>query len=132
METNFWRAVAFASSKSHPKCHRKKASMGALHWNATHLEIISQKFSVLGLYFPSECESISHPIVSDSLQLHGTVACQAPLSMEFSRQEYWSGCHFLLQRIFPTQGVNPGLPHCRQRLYYLSYQGSLVLADANY
>jgi len=26
-----------------------------------------------------------------------TVACQAPLSMGFSRQEYWSGCHFLLQ-----------------------------------
>ena len=31
-------------------------------------------------------------------------ACQAPLSMEFSRQEYWSGCHFLLQGTFPTQG----------------------------
>ena len=26
------------------------------------------------------------------------------------------GCHFLLQRIFPTQGSNPGLPHCRQTL----------------
>ena len=24
------------------------------------------------------------------------------------------GCHFLLQRIFPTQGSNPGLPHCKQ------------------
>ncbi|KAB0388241.1 hypothetical protein FD755_003197 [Muntiacus reevesi] len=32
------------------------------------------------------------------------------------------GCHFLLQRIFPTQGSNPGLPHCRQMLYRLSYQ----------
>ena len=26
------------------------------------------------------------------------------------------GCHFLLQRIFPTHGSNPGLPHCRQTL----------------
>ena len=26
------------------------------------------------------------------------------------------GCHFLLQGIFPTQGLNPGLPHCRQTL----------------
>ena len=34
------------------------------------------------------------------------------------------GCHFLLQGIFPTQGLNPGLPHCRQKLYCLSYQGS--------
>ena len=30
----------------------------------------------------------------------------------------------LLQGIFPTQGSNPGLPHCRQILYQLSYQGS--------
>ena len=36
-----------------------------------------------------------------------TVACQAPPSMEFSRQEYWSG-YSLLQGIFPTQGLNPG------------------------
>ena len=33
-------------------------------------------------------------------------------------------CHFLLQGIFPTQGLNPGLPHCRQTLYRLSHQGS--------
>ena len=30
------------------------------------------------------------------------------------------GCHTLLQGIFPTQGSNPGLPHCRQILYHLS------------
>ena len=35
-----------------------------------------------------------------------TVAHQAPLSMGFSRQEYWSGCHSLLQGIFLTQGSN--------------------------
>ena len=34
------------------------------------------------------------------------------------------GCHFLLQRIFPTQRSNPGLLHYRQMLYCLSYQGS--------
>ena len=33
-------------------------------------------------------------------------------------------CHALLQGIFPTQGSNPGLPHCRQILYHLSHQGS--------
>ena len=33
------------------------------------------------------------------------------------------GCHFLLQGIFPTQGSNLGLPHCRQTLYRLSRQG---------
>ena len=30
----------------------------------------------------------------------------------------------LLQGIFPTQGPNPGLPHCRRILYQLSHQGS--------
>ena len=33
------------------------------------------------------------------------------------------GCHFLLQGIFPTQGWNLGLLHCRQTLYWLSYKG---------
>ena len=34
------------------------------------------------------------------------------------------GCHFLLQTVFPTQGWNPGLQHCRQTIYSLSHQGS--------
>ena len=45
-----------------------------------------------------------------------TVACPAPPSMGFSRQEYWMGCHFLLQGIFPTQGSNSGLSRCGQTL----------------
>ena len=36
------------------------------------------------------------------------------------------GCHPLLQGIFPTQGRNLGLLHCRQILYRLSYQGSPI------
>ena len=34
------------------------------------------------------------------------------------------GCHAFLQGIFPTQGSNPDLPHCRQILYQLSFKGS--------
>ena len=33
------------------------------------------------------------------------------------------GCHFLLQEIFLTKGLNPGLPHCRQTLSRLGHQG---------
>ena len=40
-----------------------------------------------------------------------TVAHQVPLSMEFFRQDYWRGCHFLLQGIFPTQRSNLHLLH---------------------
>ena len=53
-----------------------------------------------------------------------TRAHQAPLSTEPSRQESWSGLPFLLQGIFPTQGLNPGLLHCRQILYHMNHQGS--------
>ena len=51
------------------------------------------------------------------------IARQAPLSMGFSRQENWSGFPSLLQGIFPTEGLNLGLLHCRQILYHLSQQG---------
>ena len=38
-----------------------------------------------------------------------------------SGQNIGVGCHYTLQGIFPTQGLNPGLPHCRQILYCLSH-----------
>ena len=47
-----------------------------------------------------------------------------PLSMGFSRQEYWSGLPFPSPGDVPTQGLNPGLLGCRQTLHCLSHQGS--------
>ena len=44
--------------------------------------------------------------------------------MEFSRPEYWSGQPFHSPGDLPTQGSNPGLPHCRRILYPLSHKGS--------
>ena len=55
-----------------------------------------------------------------------TVAYQVPPSMGFSRQNTGVGCCFLLQGIFPTQGLNLGLLHCRQTLYCPSHQGSPI------
>ena len=46
-----------------------------------------------------------------------TVAHQAPLCMGLSSKNTGMGCHDLLQGIFPTQGLNPGLLQCRQTLY---------------
>ena len=39
------------------------------------------------------------------------------------------GYHVLLQGIFATQGLNPGLLHCSQIVYYLSHQGSLRILE---
>ena len=53
-----------------------------------------------------------------------TISYQAPPSMKFSRQEYWSGLPFPSPGDLPNQGLNPDLPHCRETLYRLSYQRS--------
>ena len=65
---------------------------------------------------------LSHSVVSDFVT-PWTAPRQAPLSMGFSRKDTKVGCHSLLQGIFPTQGSNPGLPHCRQILYRQSHHG---------
>ena len=53
-----------------------------------------------------------------------TAAYQAPLSMWFSRQEYWSGLPFPSPADLPHPGIKPRLLHWRQILYCLSHQGS--------
>ena len=53
------------------------------------------------------------------------VACPKLLCpWDFQGKSTGVGCHFLLQGIFPTQGSNPGVSHCRQTAYHLSHQGS--------
>ena len=64
-------------------------------------------------------ESESHSVMSDSLGPHGLYS-----PWNSPGENTGMGSHSLLQRIFPTQGLNPGLPHCRWILYQLSHQGS--------
>ena len=52
------------------------------------------------------------------------VSCQAPLSMEFSRQEYWSGLPFPAPGDLLDPGIEPGSLALQQILYCLSHQGS--------
>ena len=67
---------------------------------------------------------LSCSVMSDSLRPRGLQLTRVLCPRGFSRQEYGVGCHALLQGIFPTQGSNPGLMHCRQILYLLSHQES--------
>ena len=48
----------------------------------------------------------SRSVMSNSLRPH-RLACQAPLSMEFSRQEYWSGLPFPSPGVLPYPGIKP-------------------------
>ena len=67
-----------------------------------------------------ESESKSHSVMSDPLQPHGLYS---PWNSPGQNTEV--GSHSLFQGIFPTQGLNPGLPYCRRIFFYhLSHQGS--------
>ena len=68
--------------------------------------------------------SVSHSVVSDSLQPHRLGLARPFCPWSSPGKSTRVGCHFLLQGIFLTQGLNPGLLHCRQTLYHLSHQGS--------
>ena len=56
-----------------------------------------------------------------------TVAYQAPQSMGFSSKSTGVGCHFRLQGIFTTQRLNLGLPYCRQMLYRLGQDPTIIV-----
>ena len=76
--------------------------------------------------------SVICSVVSDSLQHHGPyVACQAPPSMEFSRQEYWCGLTFPSLGDLPDPGIKPSLLHCRQILYGLIQRGINIICLPN-
>ena len=53
---------------------------------------------------------LSHSVVSDSFVIPWTVAHQAPLSIEFSRQEYWNGLPFHTSGDLADPGIEPGSP----------------------
>ena len=68
----------------------------------------------------------SRSVVSNSLRPHKLQRSRLLCPWDFPGNSTGVDCHFLLQGIFPTQGSNPGLPHCRQTLYHLSHQGSIT------
>ena len=88
------------------------------NWLIIRSVLMSIKIPVLHSQFESENESRS--VVSDSLLWHGLYSpWNSPV------QNTGVGSLSLLQAIYPTQGSNPGLRHCRQILYPLSHKGSL-------
>ena len=64
---------------------------------------------------------VSLLVVSDCLQPYGLWPARLLCPWNSPGKNTGVGCHDLLQKIFLTQGLNPGLLHCRQILYHLSY-----------
>ena len=84
--------------------HTSKVLFRLLHFHKEKIVLVAQ--SCPTFCYPMDC------------------SLPAPLSMNSPGKHTEVGCHYLLQGIFLTQGSNPGLLHCRQILYHLSYQGS--------
>ena len=102
----YWSGLPFPSPGNLPDPVIKPVSP-LLHWRVDSLLLSHQE------------ESESHSVMSDSLQPHGL---DSP--WESPGQNTGVGSLSLCQGIFPTQGSNPGLPHCRQIVYQLSQKGS--------
>ena len=73
------------------------------------------------------CVCVSYSVMSDSLQPRGLWPARLLCPCDSLGKNTGVGCHALLQGIFLTQGLNPGLLYCRQILYHLSHLGSPLI-----
>ena len=88
------------------------------HFPRTKKKMLKTKY---GSIVASEILLFSLEIVSTSFPTAQTVACQAPLSMEFSRQEYWSGLPFPSSWGFPDPGIKPTSPALQEDFYFILF-----------
>ena len=74
-------------------------------------------------HFPVASCSVA-PVVCNSLQPRGALVHQAPLLWDSPSKTTRVSCHALLQGVFPTQGLNLCLLHCKQILLPMTHWGS--------
>ena len=112
------------SEEAHSRSLSDWISIYHIYWILS--ECLVNTYWIKQLYGKVKVKSLSHVWL---FATHGLVAHKAPLSMEFSRQEYWSGFPFPSPEDLPDQGSNQGIPHCRQMLYHLSLycKGDIIL-----
>ena len=118
--------IAAAASKSRQSCPTlcdpiDSSPPGSHPWDSPG------KNTGVGCHFLLQCMKVkSESEVAQSCPtLHDPTDCSLPGSSVHgifqARTPEWVA---ILQVIFPTQGLNLGLPHCTQMLYHLSHQGS--------
>ena len=86
-----------------------------------HVLLPSKQWSPLLGRECSVCQSLSHVQLFSTLW---TIASRLFCPRDSPGKNTGVGCHALCPEIFPTQGLNLGLLHCRQILDHLSHQGS--------
>ena len=104
------------------------SGLSSFKWDSTHT-CANRKGS------QSRCcrlKSASRSVVSDCLRRQGLQPIRLLCPWDSPGENTGVGSHSLLQGIFPTQGLNPGLLCCRQMLYRLSYKGSPRLGGCRF
>ena len=97
-----WVAISFSRVSSWPRGQTRVLHIAGRLYHLSHQGIPQTE---------------SHSVMSNSLWSHKLYSpCNSP------GQNTGVSSYSLLQGIFPTQGSNPDLPHCRWMLYQLSYQ----------
>ena len=104
--------MTLSSQETHPETRREEQAAE----RASGLEPLLQPRLPLP-YLENKGERRS--VVSDSMRPHGPYS-----PWNSPGQNTGVGSLSLLQGIFPTQGLNSGLPYCRQILYQLSHKGN--------
>ena len=129
------------SPYSFPECHYNLAVTSKLHCPYRHVSPpTTMYFTCLKLYLqglspPLGCFPKLFLVTQSCPTLCDPMDCSSPSSSvhgDSPDKNTRVGCHVLCLGIFPTQGSNPGLPHCRQILYHLSYPGSQVTNDQTF
>ena len=124
-----WVAISFSRESSWPRDRTSVSCVSCIAGGLFTCLAIG-KASVEGFYateFWHYCWAVLCLVAQLCLTLCDPMACSLPGSSvhgDSPGKNTGVGCHALLQGIFPTQGLNPGLPHCRQILYWLNHQGS--------
>ena len=91
----FWTFVCFRIYFAKSKISAAPCEFAAVPWVPRHT-----------VWEPHAC-MLNHSVVSDSLWPHGLKPSRLLCPWDFPGKNTRMGCHFLLQRIFPTQGLNP-------------------------
>ena len=81
---------------------------------------VSSLVLFLCMHVPKSCPTLCNPMDLEPASL----LCP----WDFPGKNTGVGCHFLLQGLFPTQGLNLSLLHCGHILYWMSYKGSINIA----
>ena len=119
-----WVAISFSRGSSWPRDQILVSCTGSwilYHWATWEAPLLVLVVGNWDWSMDEATWSESRSVVSDSLRPHGLYS-----PWNSPGHNTGVGSLSLLQGIFPTQGWNPGLLHCRRILYQLSHKGSLV------